>query len=317
MTTDSKKVIITGGGGFVGKYLSQYLVEQGFVVYGFDRHGSDIPNITTVIIDILDKEKVDKYIQQISPTHLIHLAAQSSVKKSWDNPTQTISINVEGTRNILESITLHTPKCTVLIISSAEIYGTPKILPITEQTPINPNNPYAESRKQQEELCQNFITKNKLNLIIARSFPHTGAGQSDQFVCSNFAKQIALIEANQQPPILTVGNLEAKRDFTDVRDVVRAYHLLITTPHTSGVFNVCSAKSIPISSILSTLQTFSTSKITIKQDPDKMRPSDIPNMVGSNTKLQQATNWKPIIPINQTLQEILHYWRNEILKNQS
>ncbi len=319
-TSKKPKIIISGVGGFVGAYAAKYFLSQNFDVFGFDRHGSTISHPTTRVIDLLDQMAVEKFIEEVKPTHFLHLAAQSSVKKSWDEPQQTHNINVQGTKNILDSIHLHTPQCIILIISSAEIYGIPQKIPITETTPLNPSNPYATSRLKQEELCKTYHHQHHLKIIIARSFPHTGPGQIDQFVCSNFAKQIALIEAKQQPPILSVGNLEAKRDFTDVRDIVKAYHLLITHQHiitsTSEnhlpIYNVCSGISLAISDILTQLLNFSNIKIIIEQDSNKIRPSDIPNLLGDNTKLVQSIGWKPLIPIEQTLQEILNYWRTQI-----
>ncbi len=306
-----KKIVITGIGGFVGEYLAAYFVVQGFSVFGFDRHGATIPNVQAATLNLLDKSAVDSYIKEIQPEYLIHLAAQSSVKKSWDNPEETTKINVEGTKYLLSAITAHSPKCITLIVSSAEIYGTPKEIPLTEKSPINPNSPYGKSRQEQEKLCEEYRQKNNLKIIISRSFPHTGPKQTDQFVCSNFAKQIARIEAEKQEPILSVGNLEARRDFTDVRDIVRAYHLLITNPNANGVYNICSGKSIPIAEILKTLLSYSKKKITIIQDPAKMRPSDIPDLLGSNSKFVQLTGWKPEIPFDQTLKEMLNWWRKE------
>ena len=306
------KIIITGIGGFVGRYAALHFQKKGFEVYGFDRHGTTIPNCHIEVINIVDKDFLHSYLQKIKPTHLLHLAAQSSVKKSWDEPELTRCINVEGTKNLLESITSSSPKCQILIVSSAEIYGIPAVLPITEKTRLNPLNPYAKSRLDQEQVIDYYQSHHQLNIIIARSFPHTGQGQSAEFVCSNFAQQIALIENNKQPPILTVGNLEAKRDFTDVQDVVNAYYLLLTTPKTHGVYNVCSNQSIPINEVLTILLSLSKIKIKIKQDPKRMRPSDIPNLLGDNTKLKTDTNWQPTRPLQETLQNLLNYWRSEV-----
>ncbi len=309
-----KTAVITGIGGFVGKYLAAYLVSQGIAVFGFDRQGTQIIGAKTVTLDLLDPIALKAYIKEIKPDYIIHLAAQSSVKKSWDNPEETKQINIEGTRYLLDAIVKHSPTSKILIVSSAEIYGIPTTVPITEKTPLNPNSPYGESRLEQEKICQEYIKKHNLTLVITRSFPHTGLGQSDQFVCSNFAKQIALIEAGKQEPLLSVGNLDAKRDFSDVRDIVKSYYLLITNPHAQGVYNICSGKSIAIADVLQKLLSYSKNSITVTPDPAKMRPSDIPNMLGSNSKFTALTGWKPEIHFDQTLREMLEWWRKETTK---
>ncbi|HIH11105.1 TPA: GDP-mannose 4,6-dehydratase [Candidatus Woesearchaeota archaeon] len=303
--------LVTGIGGFVGSYLADFLHQQGWTVIGFDRSGKEIPNTITHKIDLLDKDNVYSLVQKINPQYIIHLAAQSSVKVSWDKPEETININVEGTRILLDAV-IHAGiqnTCKLLVVSSAEIYGPPQQVPMNEDHSLNPINPYGQSRLQQEQLINEYIQKKNLQIIIARSFPHTGPGQLPTFACPSFAQQIVHIEQGKQESIINVGNLDAQRDFTDVRDVVKAYYLLLTKVN-FGVFNVCSGHAVAMKDILQQLLHESTKAITIQQDPARMRPSDIPILVGSNTKIHQATGWKPIIPLSQTLRDILNSWRN-------
>ncbi len=307
-----KRCLITGVSGFVGRYLAEFLQEKGYEIYGFDRTGAVIPGVIAGKGDLLHKEKVTEFVQQVQPEFIFHLAAQSSVKKSWDNPLATMAVNVEGTRNLLDAVVSAglEKSCTILVVSSAEIYGAPVFIPIIEDHPLHPASPYGESRLAQEKLIQDYREKYNLNIIICRSFPHTGPRQTTEFVCSNFAFQIAQIEAGKQEPVLRVGNLDAERDFTDVRDVVKAYYLL-STKVTQGTYNVCSGKALSIASVLKTLLSFSKVTITVEQDASRMRPSDIPLLLGDNSLLRQTVPWEISIPFTQTLAELLDYWRKQ------
>ena len=307
-----KKYLISGISGFVGKYLADFLTKKNYEVSGFDRKGSIIPKVNISKIDILDKEAVKNFIKEIKPDYIIHLAAQSSVKKSWDNPEETITINVEGTRNLLEGVIAAgiVPQCKILIVTSAEIYGVPKEVPIKESHPLSPSSPYGESRLKQEELIEDYRKKG-IHITVSRSFPHTGPGQSDQFVCSSFSRQIAEINLGKQEPIIKVGNLEAIRDFTDVRDIIEAYHLILTK-ELKGTYNICSGKGIKIDDMLQTLIKLSDKQIEIEQDPSRDRPSDIPILIGDNSKFCEETGWKPNIPFEQTLGDLFAYWKRNL-----
>jgi len=304
------KCLITGINGFVGKHLSSFLSYKSKEVYGFDRSGSQNNKSKVFQIDILNRNEVFNLIKKIKPNSIFHLAAQSSVKNSWQNPEKTMQVNVLGTKNLLDAVISAglTKSCRILVVSSAEIYGLPKEIPMKEDHQLNPISPYGKSRLQQEKLIQEYIRKYNLNIIIARSFPHTGPGQSKNFVCSNFAHQISGIDSKQNEPIIRVGNLNAERDFTDVRDIVKAYYLLVHK-NLKGTFNVCSGKSIKISEILNKLLKFSNKKITVKKDKLRMRPSDIPVLVGNNSLIKETINWKPKIPIEKTLLDLFNYWR--------
>ncbi|GAG14942.1 unnamed protein product, partial [marine sediment metagenome] len=234
----------------------------------------------------------------------------SSVKKSFDYPELCKKINVQGTKNILESTLKTKISPRILIISSADIYGIPKKIPIPENHELNPVSPYAESRKEQEALCKEYA--DKLKIIILRSFPHIGPGQLPIFVTADFSKQIAEIEKGINPPIMKIGNIKAKRDFTDVRDMVKAYLLAIEKCKPGEIYNVCSGNSYSIQEILDKQLSFSKVKIKLEHDPNRMRPSDIPELTGDNSKFKQATGWQPEITIDQTLKDLLDYWREQV-----
>tara|TARA_Y100000310_G_C20608036_1_gene776556 strand:+ start:183 stop:1043 length:861 start_codon:yes stop_codon:yes gene_type:complete len=285
------KILITGINGFVGPHLKEELIQNNHEVLGTDITEAEIVDHQA---DILDKESISKIIQETSPDAIIHLAAQSSVKKSFDDPELTKKINVEGTKNLLEAA----PRTKTLIVSSAEVYGTPTTIPITEDAKLKPTSPYGESRVEQEALA-----KEHNNIIIARSFNHTGPGQQPNFVCSDWAKQIA---ENQET--VKVGDLNLERDISDVRDVVRAYRLLLEKAQ-PGIYNVCSGQSYKLSKILDILTE--GRNISTEQDPSKLRKVDIPILQGDHTKLTKETSWKPEIPIEQTLKDLREYWQQQ------
>jgi len=290
------RAVITGGAGFVAKFLREELEKTGTSVIGIDIvSGSDR------IIDITDRACVFELIEEIRPDIVFHLAAQASVKKSWDEPELTKKINVDGTRNILDAMKTSVPESKIVAISSAEVYGIPERLPITEEMELKPTSPYGKSKVSQEEVVRN----SGISYVILRSFPHTGPGQADMFVCSNFAKQI--VDLEEKGGVIKVGNLEAKRDFTDVRDIVRAY--TVAAIKCSGVYNICSGVSYSIKEILDKLVNLATAHIAVETDETRLRKNDIPNLVGDNSKFCNETGWKPQIGINDTLKDMLDYWR--------
>ncbi len=312
------KSLITGISGFVGRHLAQFLHEQGHEVFGFDRSGAEVPHAKAWKADILEYGAVADIMQKCKPDFIFHLAAQSSVKKSFDDPAMTFRVNVEGTKNLLDAVVAAgiVETCRLLIVSSADVYGIPLEVPIKETHVLNPVSPYGKSKLEQEKLAQEYNGKFGMSFVITRSFPHTGPGQSADFVCSSFAQQIALIEAGRQEPVIKVGNLDAERDYTDVRDVVRAYHTLLcetnTAVDTPGVFNVCSGRGRKIADVLHMLLALSKKEVTVETDPARMRPSDIPALVGDNAKLRSATGWKPEIAFEQTIHDLLEWWRKNV-----
>ncbi|MFH0952034.1 MAG: GDP-mannose 4,6-dehydratase [Patescibacteria group bacterium] len=299
------KALVTGLGGFVGPYLQTVLASKGFTVVGLDRSCKSDNQIRQA--DLLDAEQVNKIINEEKPAVVAHLAGFSSVKASWQSPEKAMSVNVEGTRNLLQAIEKAGIAPKVLLVSSAEVYGPPTSLPIKEDHQLNPQNPYARSRVAQEKLIHEF----DLPIVITRSFNHTGPGQQEIAVVSSFAKQIAQIEKGKQMPLLTVGNLEVKRDISDVRDVVIAYADLMEKGRPGEIYNVCSGQSYTIKYILEKLISYSDKEIQYQVDKSLFRPNDIPVLWGDNSKIRSAIDWQPTIPIERTLKDILKYWRQK------
>jgi len=242
--------LITGAGGFVGPYLAEQLSKSNGAVIGLDRNKIDNDVFSkSFIADITDKNSLKTIFMDVQPDSIFHLAAQSSVRKSFQDPDLTKKVNVEGTRNILETVAELNIQPKILIVSSAEVYGNASIFPITENIELKPISPYGESRAEQERISLELSKQHNLNVVISRSFPHTGPGQSDIFVCSEFAKQLAQIEAGMQDNVIQVGNLEVKRDFTDVRDTCTAYVLLNQKGKNQEIYNVSSGKEYSVKQI--------------------------------------------------------------------
>ena len=281
------RCLISGINGFVGQYLSTYLKELNFQVYGFDITKISLNKDEYIFqISIFDEKRLFEIVSKTKPDFVFHLAGFSSVKRSFSQPDLAKNINVNGTKNLLDAIVKAKINPRILIVSSAEVYGVPKYIPIDENHPLNPNSPYAESRLEQEKLCENY----DLDIIISRSFNHIGPKRQQIFVCLDFVKQIVEIEIGKKAQIVSVGNLEVKRDFTDVRDMVKAYILALEKCKKGEIYNLCSGNSYEIRTILETLLSFSNINIKIKQDLKKIRPIDIPILHGDCTKFKKATS---------------------------
>jgi GDP-4-dehydro-6-deoxy-D-mannose reductase len=306
-----KRAFITGVSGFVGPYLAAELSKGGYDVYGLDRKGSEVKNVRkNFCVDILDGRGLDIAVSEVRPDVVFHLAAQSSVGKSWEHPDLTNNVIVKGTENLLMALSKTCPRARVVVISSAEVYGTQGEALIAETSSLKPSSPYAMARVEQEKLCTKYVSSG-MDIIILRSFPHTGPGQSPGFVCSGFAKQVAEVELTGKGTI-RVGNLKIKRDFTDVRDTVRAYFLSIEKCNTGEIYNVCSGQRYGLEDILNILTSFSSVKAKVSVDPVLIRPNDIPVLAGNNSKFCTATGWKTSISLRQTLKDMLDYWRKEL-----
>ncbi len=312
------KVLITGITGFAGNYLSDYLLKQNkFEVSGTYLNDKSLANLDNkdslklYKVDLLDPDATDKLVQYEKPDYLFHLAALTSAKKSFSDPKETFVNNVSGQINLLESIIKsgHTDT-KILVVSSAEVYGLVKAedLPIDEETPFNPTNPYSVSKLAQDFLGLQYFNSNNLNIVRVRPFNHVGPKQAPHFVVSAFANKIALIEKGKES-VMTVGNLESKRDFTDVRDMVRAYVLALEKGKSGDVYNLGSGKSHKISEILEIMRGMSKTEIKIEEDPSLIRPSDDPELLCDSSKFENLTGWKPEIPIEKTLEDTLEYFR--------
>lgn len=316
------KVLITGITGFVGSHLADYLLSRGNIeIYGIERWRSKTENIEhikdkieLIECDIRDASSVNKVILRVMPEKIFHLAAQSFVLTSWHAPAETLSTNIIGELNLFEGVRNSNINPWIHIAGSSEEYGLVNAdeLPVKESNLLRPLSPYAVSKVGQDMLAYQYYQSYKLKVIITRGFNHTGPRRGEVFVCSNFAKQIAEIEKNKTEPIIYVGNLEAKRDFTDVRDMVKAYWLATEKCEPGEVYNICSGKAWSISEIMDKLLKLSKVKVKIKQDPTRLRPSDVPMLVGDNNKFCKQTGWKPEIPFEKTLEDLLNYWRERV-----
>ncbi|MDI6828697.1 MAG: GDP-mannose 4,6-dehydratase [Armatimonadota bacterium] len=310
--------LITGVGGFVGRHLAELLVKTGAVVcgtiYSDDEVSPDkpIPGVELMVCRLEDQSSVERVISQVQPSVVYHLAAQSSVTYSLANPVSTFRSNVMGTLHLLEELRKLSNLRAVILISSAEVYGiVPESkLPITEDTAFDPVNPYACSKACVDLLGAQYFRTFHLPVIRLRPFNHIGPGQSDAFVASDFAHQISDIEAGLRSPKLVVGNLDARRDFTDVRDIVRAYILAAEKCTPGEVYNICSGRSVSIREILDKLLSLTSVNVEVVQDAERMRPSDLPILVGDYSKFRAKTGWAPEIPLDQTLEDVLNYWRS-------
>ncbi|MFI5265616.1 MAG: GDP-mannose 4,6-dehydratase [Candidatus Levyibacteriota bacterium] len=308
----AKKALITGITGFAGSFLSELLLEHGYEVHGTSLSSTKSNSPTHIkTLDLLDKKATEQYVQEVSPDVIFHLAALTSPADSFSNPEQTITNNIAAEINVLEAVRLGNFSPRILVMSSAEVYGlvSSKDLPINEGTPLKPVSPYAVSKIAQDFLGLQYHLSYNMDIIRVRPFNHIGPRQAPGFVVPSFAKQIAEIEKKKTETVIKVGNLDAKRDFTDVRDMVKAYLLLSEKGKAGEVYNIGSGKSYRIGEILDSLLAMSTVKIETRVDPSRLRPSDTPDIYSDNTKIEEATDWKPQIPLAQTLQDTLNYWR--------
>lgn len=307
-----KKALITGINGFVGGYLQKALEQQNYLVAGTYLPGTlqAMPR-NYYPVDLLQPEQIQQLIQQWQPDEIYHLAGQSSVALSWQMPTKTIEINVNGTLHLLDAVRQYKPDCKVLIIGSSDEYGSvqQEDCPVNESHPLQPVSPYGISKMTQEKLAQLYARVYQMDIILVRPFNHIGPGQNTGFVVADFASRIAAIEQGKTEPVLQVGNLHSWRDFTDVADVVAAYVLLMQHGTAGEVYNVGSGKAVEIQQILDKLLALSTADIKVEIDQKRYRPVDVPLVVCDNSKLVTCTGWQPQKPLEQTLLETLNYWR--------
>lgn len=312
-------VLITGITGFAGSHLAEYILINipNSIVFGTKRvesHTENIEEIKDAIhiveCDLIDPENVESMLKKIQPDYIFHLAAQSFVADSWVDPQKTIANNIISQINILEGVRKLGLSSKIHIAGSSEEYG--KIydteLPIKETNPTRPTSPYAVSKVAQDLLGYQYFKNYGMHIVRTRAFNHSGPRRGKQFAESNFAMQLAEIHLGLKEPVIFVGNLTAKRDFTDVRDVVKGYWLALNQGCCGEVYNICSGHGYAISEILEKLITVSGVKIEIKEDPTRFRPSDVPLLVGDNTRFKTQTGWMLTIPIEQTLEDIFKCW---------
>jgi len=320
------KVLITGITGFVGSHLAEYCLSQpGVEVYGtiLSHHlGDELRRIAKIKdkielfeCNLTNRIAVERVLQKVKPDKIFHLAAQSFVKVSWDGPEDTIFNNIMSELNIFEACRNLDINPVIQIAGSSEEYGLvlESETPIKETNPLRPLSPYAVSKIGQEMLGYQYCKSYGLKIILTRAFNHEGPGRGEQFVTSTFAKQIAEIEKGKKEPIVKVGNLQAQRDYTDVRDVVRAYWSATEKCEFGKPYNICSGKVWRIKEVLDFLLSISTKKdIRVEQDPERMRPSDVQILKGDYAEFNRATGWEPKIPFEKTLEDTLNYWRERV-----
>jgi len=315
------KAFITGINGFVGSHLAEFLLRKGCVVSGLILEKDKVEKISGIIDnihlyegDVKDYGLLKDIIAESQPEEVYHLAGLSHVQDSWKNEWETYKVNFLGTYNLLEAIKELGLNPKVLIIGSSDEYGRvqPDRLPIREDYPLMPLSPYGVSKACQELLALRYARAEGMQIVAVRAFNHTGPRQEPAFVCSDFAKQIVEAEIGLKESVISVGDLKSERDFTDVRDVVEAYYLLLKKGISGDVYNVCSGKAFSIEWVLSRLLSFTEKVIKIKEDPERLRPVDITVRIGDNRKIREATGWEPKIPLSKTLEDLYKYWKERI-----
>jgi GDP-4-dehydro-6-deoxy-D-mannose reductase len=271
-----------------------------------------------LVNDLSDPDEVRQLIEKAEPDAIVHLAAQSSVRQSFDEPRETLVSNTVPVLNLLGALRSGKPGIRLLAIGSADEYGrvAPEELPLTEEAAVNPESPYALAKSIQNQCCRGFVSLYGTNVVMTRSFNHIGPGQRDVFVLPAFARQITEIRMGLREPVIEVGNLNVRRDFTDVRDVCDAYVALIEKGRAGEVYNVCSGESHNVGDLLGQLCDLGECEVEIRVDPDRLRPVDVPDLRGDHGKITGETGWRPVIPIEETLQALLDDWSMR-LKNRT
>ncbi len=310
------KVMVTGAGGFVAGHLVEFLHAEhpAAELFGVVRpHGSAprTAGITVFEAELNDPASIEPVLDAVAPDRIVHLAGQSSVHQSWIDPGGTLRTNILGFVHLLDAVRRRGLRPDVLVVGSAEEYGmvTPAELPLREDLPLRPSSPYAVSKVAQGLLALAYGPAGGMRVLRTRTFHHTGPGRGETFAESSFARQIAEIEAGKRAPVIHVGNLEAVRDYTDVRDVVRAYWALLDGGTAGEVYNVCSGQGRRIHELLDLLLADSGAKVEVRVDKDRLRPSDVPALVGDPRRLREATGWEPRVPLEESLRDLLHDWR--------
>jgi len=339
------RVLITGITGMTGSHLAEYFLKHGFEVYGNYRRRSQRVNLedlqradklntieagvaeVKVIRQAVDRQKVNligaeltdpfsvrRLLAATEPHYIFHLAAQSFVPGSWNAPGESLHTNIDAQLNLLEAVRDLGLDPVIQIAGSSEEYGYVRAdeTPIKESNPLRPLSPYAVSKVTQEMLAYQYHKSYGLKTITTRGFNHEGPRRGDNFVTSTFARQIALIEKDLQEPIIHVGDLTSRRDWTDVRDVCRAYHLLVEKCEAGEVYNIGTGVARSIQEMLDLLLTMTTAKVKVAQDPARMRPSDVKLLMADATKFKQRTGWQPEIPFETTMLDLLNYWRTHV-----
>ena len=291
---------VTGGGGFAGRHLVELLGAEGL----------DLAAPSSDDVDLLDRGAVEATLRAVAPASIFHLAAFSSPQLSWQQPEQALLTNMEMTLNVLEASRAAAPDAHVVIVASGQVYGEPESMPVTEAARLEPGNPYAVSKAACDMLGHQYARAHGMHVVRVRPFNHAGPGQSDDYVVSTLARQVAEAERDDRDAVLRTGDVRVQRDFTDVRDVVRAY--LLAASLEPRAYNVCSGRCTSIADLIGVLAE--EAKVTVRQetDPDRLRPHEPPALRGSHDRLSEASGWKPEIPLAQTVRDTLDWWRAQL-----
>jgi len=313
------KILITGVTGFVGRHLVAHLqsVVPDAGIWGLvweEDPGQAPAAVHRLTGDLTLPSSLARSLKDLRPDVVIHLAGATSVASSWQQPDRSFQVNAIGTLNLLEALRSAGVDPTIVVATSAEIYGSipRENQPIREDSPLRPISPYATSKAAQDLIAAQYHLGFNLRTIRLRLFPHTGPGRPPQFAASAFARQIVRIEHGLDPPVIAVGNLDPIRDFTDVRDIARAYWSAAERGRPGEAYNVGSGRGVSIRDVLDHLLSRSTAKIEIEVDPDRLRPADIDCLVADTTRFTAATGWRPEIPLEQTLDDLLEWWRTTV-----
>lgn len=311
------KYLITGANGFCGRHLADVLSGGNNLVYGISRSIPDDlvlhhPDITYEQCNLIDHASVFNLLKKIKPDCIFHLAAESSVASSWKSPINILNNNVLSQINIFEAVRELELSTRIVVACSSEEYGliNESDLPVSEKCCFNPLSTYAVSKVSQDMLAYQYYKSYNMDIIRVRSFNLTGPGRPPTYALSSFAHQIAEIEKNKSKNIISVGNLDVKRDYTDVRDAVKGYYKIALKAKPGTVYNLCSGKAYNLKDLLNILISFSTTEVNVEIDNSKYRPSDLPIMLGDNTKIKTEIGWIPEIEIHTSLNDLLDYWRN-------
>jgi len=317
------RALITGMTGFAGSHLAEYLLAEhpDVEVYGTHRWRSRMENVEhlrskvkLLEADLRDYTSMHAALERSRPDVIFHLAAQSFVPSSWTAPNDTLTTTVSGQTNLFEAVRALRLDPVIQIACSSEQYGLvlPGETPIKETNPLRPLSPYAVSKVAQDYLGYQYFQSYGLKVVRTRGFNHTGPRRGHVFVTSNFCSQVAAIEMGLQEPVIRVGNIDAIRDFTDVRDMVRAYWLAVTKAKPGEVYNIATGNGIAIREMLERLIALASVEVKIEVDPERLRPSDVEILIGDASKFKADTGWEPRIPFDQTLRDLLDYWRNTL-----
>ena len=308
-------VLVTGAAGFAGSHLVDLLAQSGAAVIGWRRPGSPTPANTPKIdwqfVDLLDGQAVARAVADRRPDTVYHCAGSAHVGQSWTDTRETLATNVLGTHHLLDGLRGASLNARVLIPGSALVYRQSDRA-LTEDDPTGPASPYALSKLAQEMLGRRAVDDDRQQIYLTRSFNHTGPRQDPTYAAPGFARQIAMIEAGRLPPTIEVGNLDAARDLIDVHDAVRAYRDVVEKGRPGVIYNVCSGHAIKIRNLLDRLVAMSRVPVQVRVDPARYRPNDNPVLLGDRTRIEKDTGWTPTIPLDQTLSDLLDYWRKEV-----